>query len=299
MFYGSEIRLFNSLSDYCQAGMSPGRALGKFAERRGKKHLAEMAREVESGVSFAEAMRRRPERFALWQTELVAAGEALGRLDHSFVEIAASLSRVRKFWLDIIPKLAYPVFLLHFGAFCLNFGSPQGMISFLLPFYLAGAALYLFLNNIHSLLRWIRILPFVSPFVRANLAQYLSLFIRSGMNFPSALMLAGRASHIPGEDAKLQAAVSAAQQGASVLNSLKLLELFDAEELDCVDVGEEAGDLDRILERLAQETRARNEANVATICQILSTLIVVAIMLKMASAIVGFYRGYLTVPTIQ
>ena len=75
---------------------------------------------LEAGNPFSVLMRERPEAFPPWQTEIVAAAEAAGRLDKAFDAVASALEESRAFWLALLPKLIYPLILIHFAPVALN-----------------------------------------------------------------------------------------------------------------------------------------------------------------------------------
>ncbi|MFA5138004.1 MAG: type II secretion system F family protein [Elusimicrobiota bacterium] len=297
------IRLFRSLGNACQAGVPLSRALRTFSNRESDSCLARLAEEVESGSSLADAMRKRPGVFPLWQTEAVAVGETSGRLEKVCASIAETLEERRKFWLGVLPKLAYPLFLVHFAPFALRVRTAftSGMTPYLaevaltlVPIY-AGIALLLYLPRLlarmPNLLRWT---PIYCSIVGQDFARFLSMLVASGLGFPRAVSLAARAAGLAEEDPGLQESLLRAEKGMSACETLQPLRLFTDEEMDCLEAGEASGKLERELEHLAFMTGERNRAALETALQMLPTVIFVLVGLYIGWSIIHFYSGIIS-----
>ncbi|OGR56992.1 MAG: hypothetical protein A2X36_14745 [Elusimicrobia bacterium GWA2_69_24] len=300
MFSLKKIQLFRSLSNACRAGQSAGKALRQYAQREGQSSLLRMAEEIEGGGTFSEAMRRRPGEFPPWQAEAVAAGEGTGRLDEVLGLIAQSLEERRRFWLKVLPKCAYPVFILHFIPVAMNAQTlvNHGPATFffhclasLVPLYLAFAVIYLAARSLLGLPGLRRHLPFAGSFLRAALAHYLALLVRAGLSLSKTVELAGRAAGLSPEDRGLRGAAALADRGGSMAAILAAFALFDQEDIDYVQSAEEAGKLDSELARLHERARERNEAAVSTLLNLIPTLILLAVAAVVALKVIGFYKS--------
>jgi len=300
MLWSAEIRLFRALENASRSALPLSRALLTFVERSGDAALRESAEELDQGVSLSDAMRRRRKRFPLWQTEIVAAGEASGRTDTGFRLIWECLEERRGFWLSLIPKLAYPVVLVHFApcAFHVGLLMNKGPVSFLaavfwtlLPIY---AGIWVLWQAV-SILRehpslWSRV-PFTGGFLREKVAYYLSLLVRAGIPVSSAVPLAAHAGGLPQGHAGIKASQERLMSGGSFVETLGALGLFKREELDQLHAGEAAGTIDAELGHLAGSLKERNRSVVSTVLYVLPSLVLILIGILLAKKIVSFYTG--------
>ncbi|HAH06410.1 MAG TPA: hypothetical protein DCM05_07775 [Elusimicrobia bacterium] len=296
-FHAAEIRLFRSLGDSARAGLSPASTLARLAEQEGEGDLREMARRLEEGGTLSEAMRAFPRRFPRWQTELIAASEAAGRLDTAFYAVAESLEVSRRFWLGLAPKAAYPLLLLHFTPFAV-YSMTLGLegvgpylfkvVLFLLPFYLLGGAAWWLLRSPDAEAR-LRRLPFARGWMKARFCRMLALLMRAGLNFPKALELALEAAGL-----SAGRSLDSALGGAGFAETLGSLGLFAPTELDAFKTGELAGAYDRQLDVVASLTEERNEALLRTLAALLPPVIFIVVALFIASMILRFYSRLFT-----
>ncbi len=298
MFSLNKIRLYRALASAARAGVSLNRALAQFAEAEKDEDLGAAAREIEGGAPLSETMRKRAEIFPQWHVEIIAVGENTGRLDRSLTTLAESLDRKRKGWLALLPKLAYPVFLIHFIPFALksplimNEGMPSylmavGMV--LLPLYIAAGTLYYIFQVFFSSPGVIRRLPIAGSILRAEIADYLAILVEAGVPLQRSLELAARAGGLSADDEDLKRATALIDRGDSVHNVLKALSLFTQAELNCLSAGEMSGSLDKELAYLAQSIRERSQAILSTVTALIPVLLIVVVGLIIAWKIVGFY----------
>ncbi len=298
MFHSDQIRLFRGLSDSVKAGIPPAGALrGLCTEGGGGDALEGLARGLDAGHPFSVLMRERPEAFPAWQTEIVAAAEAAGRLDKAFDALASSLEESRAFWLALVPKLIYPLILVHFAPVALNISTLilRGPLPFLgevlgplLPLYLAAGALAYAAKQPGSGV-WLRRLPLASGWLKSRFCSFLSLLIRAGISPSRALELAAMAAGMPEDEARLRAAVRKAETGEPFLESLRVLELFRGGELDSLRAGETAGKLDEQLSLLARMSDQRNQAVLQAALAAVPPVIFIFVGLAIAWGILGFY----------
>jgi type II secretory pathway component PulF len=304
MLFLKRIRLYRALANACQSGYPAPRALRTFAAREGDERLAAMAAGIEAGKSFSDSMRGLPDLFPSWQVEVVAVGETSGRLDKSFGIIAESLEAARSFWLKLLPKLAYPLLILHFApfAFHVSLVFSSGWTVYLLkvawslaPLYAAGAGVWWLASWVKARPGLLPYVPLAGGFIRGRFAHYLALLVEAGVSFSKALTLASRAAGLPEDHPGLRAALDRCAAGGSVLEGLRDLGLFRPEELDAIDVGEATGKLDRELDHLASAVRERNEAALATILYLAPALAILIVGLLLARRLMAFYDARLDI----
>jgi len=302
MFGMNKIRLYRALANAAAAGIGPARILRTTASREKDPELEAMAREIESGTMISDAMRRRPEKFPLWQTAVVAAGEASGQLDRTFTLIADSLERSRSFWMSLLPKAAYPVLLITFAPFALHSGMimTQGagaylfkVVLSLLPVYALGYAVYLGFDRLKNRPDLLVRIPLAGGILRGNLAHYLGLLVSAGLSFGEAISLASRAAGLPEDHAGLAATREKWKTGATAREILAALSMFEPDELDLLETGELSGKLDKELHHLSETIHARNEAALQTFLYIAPAVLLILVGLLMVYKLIGFYGGRL------
>lgn len=302
MFGMKQIRLYRALANATNAGISPARILRTAAAREKDPELEAMAVEIERGTSISDAMRRRPETFPLWQTEVVAAGESSGEPDRTFALIADSLERSRGFWMSLLPKAAYPVLLITFAPFALHSGMimTQGagayllkVVRILLPVYALGYGAYLGFGRLKNRPELLTRIPLAGGILRGSLAHYLGLLVSAGLSLGEAVPLAGRAAGLAKDHAGLAAAIEIWKTGATAREILAELSLFEPEELDLIETGEMSGKLDQELSHLSETISARNEAALQTFLYIAPAVLLIIVGLLIAYKLVGFYSGRL------
>lgn len=302
MFGMKEIRLYRALANAAAAGIQPARILRTTASREKDSEMEAMAREIERGTMISDAMRRRPEKFPLWQTEIVAAGEAGGEPDRTFTLIADSLERSRSFWMSLLPKAAYPVLLITFAPFALYSGMimAQGagayifqVLQILLPVYALGYAAYLGFDRLKNRPDLLVRIPLAGGILRGSMAHYLGLLISAGLSLGEAIPLAGRAAGLPEDHAGLAAAIKKWKTGSTARDILAELSIFEPEELDLMETGEISGKLDKELRHLSETIHARNEAALQTFLYIAPAVLLILVGLFMAYKMIGFYSGRL------
>lgn len=305
---GVLILLYRSLASSIAAGLSPLRALeilagsgpgllsGLTSSGRMRSVAAEMLSAMRSGGTLSEAMRRHPEFFAPWQVEMVLVGEATGRLDRSFHELADTLEEGRRFILSLVPGLLYPALLLHFApvAFCAPTLFHRGTQAFAVEVFTFLAKFY-----IPVLLAWLvwvyalkdsavgRHLPVLNSWRKANFCFYLSSLVKAGVSFPRALELAGAAAGF-GEAGVSQASGSL---GLGVAERLRSMNLFTQDEMAQLEVSELSGKVDEGLAQIASMSRTRWQAALKSLTAILPAMTYLAIAGVVAYRIISFWSG--------
>ncbi|MFA6029468.1 MAG: type II secretion system F family protein [Elusimicrobiota bacterium] len=295
LFGAGRIRLFQALAEGARSGLGADAALRALGPSSGEG--ADLLARVERGSSFGEALRAAG--FPSWQAEVAAAAEAAGRLDEAFAGLAAELERRRAFWLALLPKLLYPLILLHVAPAlmiipsCVAGGTPllPRLLRFLLPLWLGGAALAWVLAGVPGSV--LARLPLISSFIKTRFFSTLALLVRTGLPFPKAVGLSAASAGLPASDAGLRRALDAAAAGSSFADALAALGLLSRAETDALRTSELAGRCDEQLSLLARLSAQRNAALLDAVVAALPPLAYLAVALWVASRIIDSYSTLL------
>ena len=200
---------------------------------------------------------------------LVEAGEATGNLDRTLERLADRHEARRAARRRLLTDTSYPLLVFHLAAFLTPL--PTGvakdgrvfgptwfwtMLAILLPFYAAvGTAIVLqrTAGGRAFLRRVIDLLPGFGHAARrrrlADFAEVLHAAYEAGMPLDRALALAGSATHDPRADAASRDVAG----GRTLREALGAAGILPAPLLGAVAVGEKAGELGKVLERIARE----------------------------------------------
>jgi len=77
-----------------------------------KKVLEDIHKDIETGKTFSESIKKHPEIFDRIFSNMVMAGEASGKLDEALVELARQINRNNNFISKIKGSLSYPIFVI-------------------------------------------------------------------------------------------------------------------------------------------------------------------------------------------
>ena len=269
--------------------------------------IAEVAADIESGVSFSEALENHSEVFERAYVDMVSSGEISGNLAEVLERLADQLERTRSLRDDIRSATFYPAVVLVFAVIVL-----LGMLFFVVPVFVGlfppgvslplptrmimmlsdslrtawylylGLALVSFFAVRHYLeseagkRRWDQIkfrLPvFGELFKKTTIARFartLATMLSSGIPIISALETAGPTSGSIQMVNLMQQAKREIRDGANISDTLKDSPLFPPMVIMMIAVGEETGQLDSLLNQVAEFY----EGEVATISRGLTSLI--------------------------
>ncbi len=269
--------------------------------------IGEVAADIESGVSFSEALENHSEVFERAYVDMVSSGEVSGNLAEVLERLADQLERTRSLRDDIRSATFYPAVVLVFAVIVL-----LGMLFFVVPVFVGmfppgvslplptrmimmlsdslrtawylylGLALVSFFAVRHYLeseagkRRWDQIkfrLPvFGELFKKTTIARFartLATMLSSGIPIISALETAGPTSGSIQMVNLMQQAKREIRDGANISDTLKDSPLFPPMVIMMIAVGEETGQLDSLLNQVAEFY----EGEVATISRGLTSLI--------------------------
>ncbi|KAB2951310.1 type II secretion system F family protein [Heliorestis acidaminivorans] len=335
-----ELLLFNrQLGAMLQAGIPVTRALFALSSQsenpQFSKVLGEVARNVESGMSFSDALKNYPDVFPKIYVDMIRAGEVGGMLDEMLDRLATQLEQEKKLKDSLKSATFYPAVVLGF-AFVLI----VAILVFLIPvfegFYPEGTELpivtkivtflsqsirtywYLyiialgamffatraFVNSESGKNTWDRFkfsLPAIGILLRkATIARFcrtLSTLLAGGIPVLQALDAAGPASGSSQIKDVANRASEQIQQGQSIAEPLEQSEFFPPMVVDMIRIGEESGQLSDLLTRVSEFYEDEVATMSKGLAATLEPLLLIGIGLVIGALVLAIYLPIFSVVT--
>ena len=297
--------------------------------------IQRVAADIEVGISLSEALERHPQAFSTLTVQLVQVAERGGVLDDSLRLVAEELERRVEVRGKVRRALAYPATVLVVGSlvvlFVLAYVIPEftgifqdqnvslplptrfviGLANFLAHFWwlcilvvvALGMLLASYVQTPSGRLVWDRLklrIPLVGTLLRKasilRFAQTLGTLLQGGVPILVSLKLVqehAENSVLAGELAQVYAAVD---QGNRLEVPLRQCTVFPASAVDVIAVGEEAGQLDTVLFKLAQIYKDDVDQSISVFSSILEPLVLFVMGLFVALIVWAVYLPYFMLP---
>jgi len=293
-----------------------------------KNNLIDMTEDVEGGTPLSEAMAKHPKNFDKLYVNIVKAGEAGGVLDQMLERLASFMEKSQKLKKQVISALIYPVAVITIAAiilYCIiTFIVPKFTKMFVdmkmdLPIFThvlisvsKGAAKYwyvvvlspigLFLlykaitasNTGRRLLDTIKLhLPIFGTIVRKSVlsrfARTLGVLITSGVPLLEALSIVREATGNTIVSDAIGKIHDSVREGDDIAGPLDQTRICDRMVVNMVAVGEETGELDKMLIRVADTYDDDVDAMVGGLMSLLEPLIIVFLGLAVAFIVLSLF----------
>lgn len=293
----------------------------------------EIAEDVESGASLSEAMAKHPVIFDELYVSMVKAGETSGALTTIFNRLAEFMEKTEALIRKIRGAMVYPIVVLFVAVGILSFIMIRVVPQFEDTFRQLGGELPGMTQWLIDTSRWMVdnfYLLFLIPFViwgtyklidmtaggrrffhRRNLRRplfgdivlksYVSRFCRtlatlsaSGVPLMQALEICSEATRNVIVKQAIDDVRDAVREGEPMARPMAETGVFDDIVVNMVDVGEETGELDRMLMRVADNNEAEVDTKVGGLVSILEPILIVIM-----AVIVGFIVIALFLPLLS
>jgi type II secretory pathway component PulF len=309
-------QLYHSLAQLLRAGIPFPKALEKLnATARGptRHAIARIRRELAAGRTVAEACAEAQPMIGAMEAAVLTAVERAGSLDRGLEQLAEYFEALTTARGTMLAKSAYPVFILVLGVLLLNVtklisesttaylratlgvlgGVAAGIwLLYILWKLIAGMATFSPLAD-----GFVRLLPVIGGMQRAfamsRFCLAYDLQLEAGINTIDALSSAAMASRSGLVRRAIRAVLPEVLGGAQVGPLLAVSQAFDPAVVQGIMVGEESGQLDRELQRLAMEQRVKAFKRLEALADWLPRLLYLGILLYLGWKIISFYQGYL------
>ncbi len=322
-------RQFSTMID---AGLPLVQALGILSSQSENKSFGKVVgkvkEDVESGSSFAEALRKHPAVFDELYCNLVAAGEVAGILDVIMQRLAAYIEKNDKLRKEIKGAMTYPIAIVIIAVTIVSFLLWKVIPVFAKMFKESGQALPAptqividlsdgFIENFPLILiiaigivfgfvairrtkpgrealdRLFLALPVFGPLLRkvaiARFARTMATMISSGVPLLDGLMIVARtAGNVVIEKAILFTREKVSE-GRTLADPLGQTKIFPAMVVQMVGVGEAAGALDTMLTKIADFYEDEVDVAVASMKSLLEPMIIVFLGTMLGGLVVAMY----------
>lgn len=283
--------------------------------------IKQLLADIESGMSLGDALARHPKVFNETYVQLVKAGEAGGALDEIFERLATYMESQKEFKGKVTSALIYPavVVLVMIGVVILmlvmvipqlvsvfeEFGAELplptkiliGLSNFMVGYWwvllLAIIAVTVFFftwrkkeKNRYLMDRFILNMPIVGDLqkkvILADFSSTLSLLLRTGIPVIESLKLATRGVTNLVYKYELNDVQDKVERGVSMAKSIGIYSDFPPIVPQMVQVGEETGQLDEVLAKVASYFKSESDRAIGNIMTAIEPLIMVTLGIGVA-----------------
>jgi type II secretory pathway component PulF len=302
-----------------------------------RRVIRRVAQDIERGTSFSDALAQHPRVFSQLTVQVVQVAERGGVLDDSLRLVADELERHVEMRSKIRRALAYPVVVILVGLlvvlFVLAFVIPefaglfeeQGVPLPLATRVVVGTANFLasywwlcilglfglwwlvlvYIRTPAGRLQWDRAklrLPLVGTLLSKagvlRFAQTMGTLLRGGVSILVSLKLVQEHAENSVLAAELAQAYAAVDQGNRLEESLRRSMVFPAMAVDIIAIGEEAGQLDTVLFKLAEAYKEEVEHAANVFSSIIEPVLLLLMGLFVALIVWAVYLPYFHLPGI-
>ncbi len=284
---------------------------------------------VESGLLLSEALARHPNTFSRLYVSMVEAGEAAGVLDTVLDRVATQIEKEEKIKRRVKGAMIYPTVVLVFACLVLTgmlmflvpvfvkiFETLGGELPLLTQYVVKASNLlkgYWFIlfpvigGSIYAFFRWkktelgrqawdrfkLRIPVSIGTVVRkvamARWSRTLSTLISSGVDIIKALEITAQTSGnwvVEEETLNIRTRV---QEGAPIAQPLIDSDIFPPMVSQMVKIGEETGELEKMLGKVADFYEDEVDAAIATLTSIIEPIMMVMVGVVVGVIIIAMY----------
>ncbi|MCE2484490.1 MAG: type II secretion system F family protein [Desulfurellaceae bacterium] len=295
--------------------------------------LRQVRHDVANGTPLAEAMAKHPKIFTDLYTSMVSAGEVGGILDTILTRLAGSLEKALRLKSSLTGALIYPlsiitvamavsavllifvvpVFARMFASFGQALPLPTQLaiqLSDFLQTYISQLLILLvgLILGLRSLYRTqagrsvidrgVLRFPLFGPLIRkaavARFTRTLATLLSSGVPLPEALLVTGSSAGNTVVERAVLAAHHAIRQGKALSEPLAASQVFPPMVSHMIEVGEQTGALDRMLEKIADFYEQEVDATVANLSALLEPVVIVFLGLVIGGLVVAMYLPIFT-----
>jgi len=309
--------LYHSLGQLLRSGVPlPGalKSLAQTSSGTQRRLIKRLNEAINSGKTVGEAIAAQRPDVSELEVGVISACEKSGRLEYGMTQLAEYHGAFATAREGILKKCAYPAFVLHFGVFLFplkalivdgnvaaylreTFGVLALAYGILLVIYLLIPLLRDFGSQsaaIDSLLRFIpRIGKLRRAFATSRFCATYGMQLDAGINVIDALEAAQRASLSGVVRAAIRQAIPEVRNGVQVGPLLAVSGAFPEPMTRSFCVGEQTGELDQELARMATEYQGEALSRLETLAEWVPRLFYVGILIYIGYSIIMMYKGYI------
>src|SRR3954453_21897995 len=290
--------------------------------------VVELRKDVESGLLLSEAMSRHPKVFSRLYVAMVEAGEAAGILDIVLDRVAFQIEKQEAIRRRVKSAMVYPTMVLIFATLVLIgmlmflvpifvkiFASLNGQLPTLTAYVVAVSNLlrgkpYIILIiplSVWAFFRWkktesgrqkwdkfklkvpMRIGDTVLKITMARFSRTLSTLVAAGVDIIKALEITGQtAGNWVIEDA-LAGVRARVHEGVPIAQPLVENPVFPAMVSQMVKIGEETGELEKMLSKIADFYEDEVDAAISSLTSIIEPVMMIGVGVMVGIVIISMY----------
>lgn len=279
-----------------------------------KNALMDVVDDVESGATLSEAFAKHPKCFDRLYVNMIKAGEAGGALEVIMQRLADFKEKAQALKRKIVGAMVYPCVVISVAigilAFILVYIIPKfnkifgelgvtlpAMTKMLLaisdfatnyfwlgPLFLIAFVLLLKLMRLHKtgayIIDWVKLhIPVMGGIVEktivARTTRTLGTLIQSGVPILEGLSIVKETANNVVFEGMFQKVYESIREGETIARPLKQSRLVDDIVVNMIDIGEETGDLDRMLNKVADVYEEEVDVLVESLVSLLEPLMIV------------------------
>ena len=278
--------------------------------------VTKLLKDVESGKSFAEALKEHPEVFSRVYIQLVRAGEIGGVLDSVLERLALTLEKQKDFAAKTKGAMIYPIIVLFamliVGFIMMVFVLPQLtemyrdfgadlplptrilmgvsglMASYWWAMFIVGIVFFVIFrtwvktdSGEHNFDKFLNKIPIYgvlrTKIILTEFARTLSLLLSAGVSLLEALDIVGNALESVTYRDAVKEAKKEIERGLSLSAAIEIKEVFPSLLPQMIQVGEETGRIDEILFKLSEYYEKESEYAVKNLTTAIEPLIMIVL----------------------
>ena len=303
-----------------------------------QKAIVQLSEDLSGGATLSQAMLQHPRLFAAYQSRMVMAGEASGKMSEILEQLASDLEGSEALGGQIRSAVAYPLFVLGvaflLSAAMLAWGVPQiksvfdGMnaqlplptqilvfiglsLSTYWPLWLGGLALTIYgvprvLAIPRVRLRLENLLLGSWPFGEvyrlytvSMFARTLGLLYRSGLPLSQALEILTETAGTGRMSEVVATLKTRVTHGETLASAMRGTGFFPSMAVEMVATGENSGSLERMLNQLQRFYTRRCETAIKSATTLIEPALTVVVGILLAGVILGLALPFLNLPSLM
>jgi type IV pilus assembly protein PilC len=290
--------------------------------------IAKVKTDVESGESFADALRKHPKVFNEFYANMVEAGETGGILDTILARLAAYMEKARALKGKVKSAMVYPaaivgiavlvivflmifvipVFAEMFESFGGTLPAPTQLVMTLsdmtkkyIVYAIPAVIILVFLFKrfyrtakgkrvVDSLLLQSPVFgPLIQKVAVAKFTRTLGTLVSSGVPIIDGLQITARTAGNKIVEEAVLMVISSVKEGQSLADPLSKQNIFPAMVVQMIEVGESSGALDSMLEKIADFYDEEVDAAVSALTSLLEPALMVFLGVTIGFIVVAMY----------
>lgn len=325
--------VLRTLATLVQAGIMLDKALSIIAQNTHHRHLkqviTQIRQDIESGLSFAHAIKKHQHIFGRLTIALIDAGEQSGTLDMMLIQLANHHENQVKLKQNLHQALRYPVAVVAVALIVMTVLLLKVVPSFAKTFESMGSQLPLLTQLVLQLSEILRtyfwygfiMLAVVSAFIgwryrrrqstrlylikhimripvigqllkdsaNARFASTLAITFGAGVALPHAIQLASHATNDELFIEQMHTLKSQVQTGSTLTNAAKQSGLFTPISIQLMMVGEESGQLTQMLDKIALYHQDAVQQTTKTLLNMLEPIIMIMLGILVGTLVLAMY----------